>query len=58
LDTGILATPLNDSAIKEHVLFYEKYYLYVNDKVENSKESSKIISSYLVEYHTIMMVVV
>jgi LysR family hydrogen peroxide-inducible transcriptional activator len=32
LDAGILATPLNDSAVKEQVLFYEKYYLYVNDK--------------------------
>jgi LysR family hydrogen peroxide-inducible transcriptional activator len=32
LDTGILATPLNDSAIKEQVLFYEKYFLYVNDE--------------------------
>lgn len=32
LDTGILATPLNDTSIKEQVLFYEKYFLYVNDK--------------------------
>jgi len=32
LDAGILATPLNDFSIKEHVLFYEKYFLYVNDK--------------------------
>jgi LysR family hydrogen peroxide-inducible transcriptional activator len=32
LDTGILATPLNDSDIKEHILFYEKYFLYVNDE--------------------------
>lgn len=32
LDAGILATPLNDNSIKEQVLFYEKYYLYVNDK--------------------------
>jgi LysR family hydrogen peroxide-inducible transcriptional activator len=32
LDAGILATPLNDNAVKEQVLFYEKYYLYVNDK--------------------------
>ena len=27
-----MATPLNDNAIKEHVLFYEKYFLYVNDE--------------------------
>jgi len=32
LDTGILATPLGDNSIKEQVLFYEKYYLYVNNK--------------------------
>lgn len=32
LDAGILATPLNDAAIKEQVMFYEKYFLYVNDK--------------------------
>lgn len=32
LDAGILATPLNDNAVKEQLLFYEKYYLYVNDK--------------------------
>lgn len=32
LDAGILATPLNDPAIKEQILFYEKYFLYVNDK--------------------------
>lgn len=31
LDAGILATPLNDTSIKENVLFYEKYFLYVND---------------------------
>lgn len=31
LDAGILATPLNDTSIKEQVLFYEKYFLYVND---------------------------
>lgn len=31
LDAGILATPLNDASIKENVLFYEKYFLYVND---------------------------
>ena len=30
LDAGILATPLADSSIKEQPLFYEKYYLYVN----------------------------
>ena len=30
LDAGILATPLHDKAIIEHVLFYEKYFLYVN----------------------------
>lgn len=32
LDAGILATPLNDTAIKEQPMFYEKYFLYVNDK--------------------------
>ena len=32
LDVGILATPLEDNSIKEQVLFYEKYFLYVNDK--------------------------
>lgn len=32
LDAAILATPLYDTAIKEQVLFYEKYYLYVNHK--------------------------
>jgi LysR family hydrogen peroxide-inducible transcriptional activator len=30
LDAGILATPMHDKAIKEQVLFYEKYFLYVN----------------------------
>ncbi len=32
LDAGILATPLKDPGIKEQPLFYEKYFLYVNDK--------------------------
>ena len=32
IDAGILATPLHDSAIREQVLFYEKYYLYVHQK--------------------------
>jgi len=32
LDAGILATPLEDNSIKEQVLFYEKYFLYVNSK--------------------------
>ena len=32
LDAGILATPLNDSSINEQVLFYEKYFLYVNNQ--------------------------
>lgn len=30
LDAGILATPLHDKAIIEQALFYEKYFLYVN----------------------------
>jgi len=30
LDAGILATPLNDNSVKEQVMFYEKYFLYVN----------------------------
>jgi LysR family hydrogen peroxide-inducible transcriptional activator len=32
LDAGILATPLNDSSIKERPVFFEKYFLYVNNK--------------------------
>lgn len=32
LHAGILATPLKDASIKEQVLFYEKYFLYVNEK--------------------------
>lgn len=32
LDAGILATPLKDTSIKEQPIFYEKYFLYVNDK--------------------------
>jgi LysR family transcriptional regulator, hydrogen peroxide-inducible genes activator len=32
LDAGILATPLNDISIKEQQVFYEKYFLYVNNK--------------------------
>jgi LysR family hydrogen peroxide-inducible transcriptional activator len=32
LDAGILATPLHDNAITEQVVFYEKYFLYVNAK--------------------------
>ncbi len=31
IDAGILATPLNDASLKEKILFYEKYFLYVND---------------------------
>ena len=31
LDAGILATPLNDNSVKEQVMFYEKYFLYVSD---------------------------
>jgi LysR family transcriptional regulator, hydrogen peroxide-inducible genes activator len=31
LDAGILATPLNDNSVKEQVMFYEKYFLYVNN---------------------------
>jgi len=34
LDAGVLATPLNDTAINEEPLFYEKYFLYVNNKEE------------------------
>lgn len=30
IDTAILATPLHENGIKEDVLFYEKYFLYVN----------------------------
>ena len=32
LDAGILATPLNDNSIKEQPIFFEKYFLYVNNK--------------------------
>lgn len=32
IDIGILATPLHDKRLNERPLFYEKYYLYVNDK--------------------------
>ncbi|MBC7382256.1 MAG: LysR family transcriptional regulator [Bacteroidia bacterium] len=32
LDAALLATPLNDHAITEEPLFYEKYFLYVNLK--------------------------
>lgn len=32
IDAGILSTPLHDPSIKEQALFYEKYFLYVNDK--------------------------
>ncbi len=32
LDAGILATPLNDNSIKEQSIFFEKYFLYVNNK--------------------------
>lgn len=32
LDTAILATPLHDGSLNEQVLFYETYYLYVNQK--------------------------
>lgn len=30
LDAAVLATPLHDVSINEQILFYEKYYLYVN----------------------------
>ncbi len=32
MDAGILATPLSDNSVKEQVMFYEKYFLYVSDK--------------------------
>ncbi len=32
IDAGILSTPLNDKSLQEDVLFYEKYFLYVNQK--------------------------
>jgi LysR family transcriptional regulator, hydrogen peroxide-inducible genes activator len=32
LDAGILATPLYDYSLNEQHLFYEKYFLYVNNK--------------------------
>jgi LysR family transcriptional regulator, hydrogen peroxide-inducible genes activator len=31
LDVGILATPLKEKTIKEQPLYYEKYFLYVNN---------------------------
>jgi LysR family transcriptional regulator, hydrogen peroxide-inducible genes activator len=38
LDAGILATPLNDNSVKEQVMFYEKYFLYVNDNESGFKK--------------------
>lgn len=38
LDAGILATPLKENSIKEVVLYYEKYFLYVH---KNEKEFNK-----------------
>jgi LysR family transcriptional regulator, hydrogen peroxide-inducible genes activator len=38
LDAGTLATPLNDNSIKEQVMFYEKYFLYVNDHESGFKK--------------------
>ena len=32
IDAGILSTPLNDVSIKEQPMFFEKYFLYVNNK--------------------------
>lgn len=32
IDAGILSTPLHVPSLKEQVLFYEKYFLYVNGK--------------------------
>lgn len=32
LDCGLVVTPLNDSSIKEHVLFYEELFVYVSRK--------------------------
>lgn len=32
IDVGILSTPLHIPSLKEQVLFYEKYFLYVNGK--------------------------
>ncbi len=32
IDAAILATPLHIDSLREHVLFYEKYHLYVNGK--------------------------
>ncbi|HLF35464.1 MAG TPA: LysR substrate-binding domain-containing protein, partial [Cyclobacteriaceae bacterium] len=31
LDIGILATPLNDAALAEHVLFYEEFMMYASE---------------------------
>ena len=31
IDAGILSTPLRDKTINESILFYEKYFLYVNN---------------------------
>ena len=42
LDAGILATPLHDAHIKERVLFYEKYFLYVNAK-ENGFDKKYVL---------------
>jgi len=39
LDVGLLATPLNEPLIAEHVLFYEEYYAYASasEKLPNKK---------------------
>ncbi|MDB5248276.1 MAG: transcriptional regulator, LysR family [Segetibacter sp.] len=39
IDVGILVTPLNDQAIKEHVLFYEELVAYVSDKNKAYKKT-------------------
>ena len=42
LDAGILATPLKENSIKEDVLYFEKYFLYVN-KAEKGFDKKFVI---------------
>lgn len=39
IDVGILATPLQESGIKEHVLFYEELLVYVSKKNNSYKKN-------------------
>jgi LysR family hydrogen peroxide-inducible transcriptional activator len=45
LDAGILATPLNENSIKEEVVYYEKYFLYVNKSEKGFNKKFVVPSS-------------